>query len=142
MAKRAQPLSFDPSRFQLGSTEEVRVGAYARRQLQRRILLGVFGVLLIAGAFVLYVQLRPHGEATDVERYPVRVRCASCGYSATVHVPFAQTFPMECPACREMACQVLWRCRDCGAEFVLEQTGPLVRCPACRSERIGSAAVP
>jgi DNA-directed RNA polymerase subunit RPC12/RpoP len=142
MAKRAKPLSFDPSRFQLGSTEEVRVGAYARRQLQRRILLGVFGVLLIAGAVALYVQLRPPrgGEGTD--RYPVCVRCASCGHTATVQVPFGHTFPMECPACGDRACQMVWECRDCGSRFVPQQTGTVVRCPECDSQRVGSAATP
>lgn len=142
MAKRAKPLSFDPSRFQLGSAEEVRVGAYARRQLQRRILLGVFGVLLIAGAFALYGQLRPARGKGSADRYPVCVRCVLCGHTATVQVRFGQTFPMDCPACKEPACQMLWECRDCGGRFVPQQTGTVVRCPECDSQRVGSAASP
>lgn len=104
--------------------------------------MGVFGVLLIAGAFALYRQLRPHGQADGAERYPVRVRCVSCGHTVTLQLRPAQTFPMKCPKCGETTCQELWKCLDCGAEFVPEQTGTRLRCPECKSERVGSAAAP
>jgi hypothetical protein len=142
MGKRPTPLSFEPPRLRRGSREEVRVGAYARRQRRRRILIGLFGAVLIAGAGGLYCQLRPPGNANAGEEYQVRVRCSACGYTATVSVPFDQTFPMKCPACKEIACQELWRCRDCGAEFVPEHVGTVVHCPKCNSPRVGSAAVP
>ena len=142
MARTQKPLSFEPSRLRLGSTEEVRVGAYARRQLRRRIMIGVFGAVLIAGGFALYHQLRPKSAGGDVDRYPVRVRCVSCGYTAEIRVPFAQTFPMACPECGELLCRVVWRCQDCGAEFVPEQTGTVLRCPECNSDQVGSAATP
>jgi predicted Zn-ribbon and HTH transcriptional regulator len=142
MGRRRTPLSFEPPRSRLGSREEVRVGAYARRQRRRRILIGLFGALLIAGACGLYHQLRPPGDANAGDRYRVRIRCTACGYTATVAVPFDQTFPMKCPACNETACQEVWRCLDCGAEFVPEHVGTVVRCPKCNSLRVGSAAAP
>lgn len=129
-------------RLESEETEEVSVGAYARRQLRRRILIGVFGVVLIGGALTVYQLLRPPGDERRADRYPVRVRCVSCGHVTTVQVRFGQTFPMKCPKCGEMACQLLWHCRDCGAEFVPEQVGTTVRCPECGSERVGSAATP
>ena len=142
MARPSRPLSFEPSRFRFGATDEVRVGAYARRQLQRRITIGVLGALLITGAFGLYTQLRLKSAAGDADRYSVRVRCVACGHNATVRVPFAQTFPMKCPACGEVMCRVVWQCRNCDTEFVPEQTGTVLRCPECGSEEVGSAATP
>ena len=125
-----------------GSSEEVSVGAYARRQLRRRVLVGVFGGALIVGALTLYSFLKPPGLANQGNRYAVRTRCASCGHTATVRVRFDQTFPMRCPACKEPACQVMWQCRECGQQFVPEQTGPVSGCPQCGSERVGSAVTP
>jgi len=142
MARADKPLSFDVRGVEHGSAEEVSVGAYARRQFRRRVLIGAFGAALIVGAFALYQFLKPPGQADQGERYPVRVRCVLCGHTAIVRVPYDQTFPMRCPECRELACQVMWQCRQCGHQFVAEQTGPVVRCPECGSERVGSAATP
>jgi predicted Zn-ribbon and HTH transcriptional regulator len=142
MARSHQPPGFEPSRLRRGSREEVQVGAYARRQRRRRILMGLFGALLIAGALALYYQLRPRAEAGAADRYPVCVRCSACGFTARLRVPFTQTFPMECPSCKEPACRVLWECRDCGARFVPQESGKEQRCPQCNSLRVGSAATP
>ena len=142
MTRPSNPLDFEPATRRRGSREEVQVGAYARQQRRRRILIGALGALLVAGALVLYCQLRPQSGTQRGDRYPVRVRCDSCGYTATVYVPFVQTFPMGCPACKQMACRQLWRCQECGAEFAPEQTGTMVRCPKCNSERVGSAVAP
>ncbi|MFQ5807830.1 MAG: hypothetical protein ACE5I3_15395 [Phycisphaerae bacterium] len=142
MVKPRKPLRFEPSRLKRGSSEEVRVGAYARQQRRRRVLIGTFGALLIAGAFILYQQLLPWSETKTPNQRPIRVRCLSCGETATVHVRPAQTFPMRCSQCGEMTLLELWQCRDCGARFVPEQTGTLLRCPACNSQRVGSAAAP
>lgn len=139
-------MGFDVRGPERGSAEEVAIGAYARRQFRRRVLLGVFGGVLIVGALTLYGFLsgflKPAGQAGQADRYAVRVRCASCGHTATVQVRFDQTFPMLCPACKEPACQALWQCRQCARQFVPEQTGPIVRCPECGSQRVGSAAAP
>lgn len=146
MARTSRPLGFDARGPEHGSSEEVAIGAYARRQFRRRILLGVFGGALIVGALTLYGffygQLKSPGQVGQGDRYAVRVRCGSCGHTATVQVRFDQTFPMSCPKCKERACQALWQCRDCAHEFVPEQTGPVVGCPACGSLQVGSAATP
>ena len=142
MGRLSGPPSFEPSRLRGSSRDEVQVGAYARRQRRRRVLIGAVGALLIAGALALYLQLRPPSGANRADRYPVRVRCVSCGHTATVQVPFGQTFPLECPACKEMTCRELWQCRDCGALFVPQQAGAVLRCPQCGGQRVGSAAVP
>jgi DNA-directed RNA polymerase subunit RPC12/RpoP len=142
MARSRGPLGFDASNLDRGSREDVSIGAYARRQLRRRILLGVFGLLLMGGALVLYYELRPPRTASSDDHYAVRVRCLSCGHSMTTRVPHTQTFPMKCPSCRKPTCQPLWQCRDCDAEFVPEQTGGVVHCPQCGSERVGSATQP
>ncbi len=142
MARTSRPLDFKEGRFGRGADKDVSVGAYARRQFRRRVLLGVFGAALIMGAFALYQLLKPPGQADQGERYPVRVRCVLCGHTAIVRVQYDQTFPMRCPECRELACQVMWQCRQCGHQFVPEQTGTILRCPECGSERVGSAATP
>ena len=142
MGKRSAPLAFDSSRIGLDSDADVRVGAYARRQLRRRILLGLLGLVLIAGAVWLYCRLRPPRAAGAGGDYLVQVQCLSCGHTETLRVPPAQTFPMKCPRCKELACQPLWQCRDCGERFVPEQTGGVVHCPKCGSERVGSATQP
>jgi predicted Zn-ribbon and HTH transcriptional regulator len=142
MARARNLLNFEASRLEPGAGEEVRVGAYARRQFRRRVLLGVFGALLITGAFVLYQLLNPRGNINDAERYPIRVRCVSCGYTTALRVRAAQTFPMECSACRKTTAQQLWKCRSCGALFVPQRTGMERRCPECNSQRVGSAAAP
>ena len=142
VAKTNRHSSFDLRGRARGSSEEVSVGAYARRQLRRRVFVGVVGGALIIGALTLYSLLKPPGQADRDDRYPVRVHCASCDHAATVRVRFDQTFPMRCPECKQPASQVLWRCRQCGQQFVPEQTGLVVRCPECGSERVGSAAAP
>ena len=142
MGRAPKALSFETSHPRLGSSEEVRVGAYARRQLRRRIAIGLFGTVLIAGAIALYYQLRPTSAGSSLAHYPVRVRCVSCGHTAVISVPLAQTFPIRCPACGEATCREVWRCRACQAEFVPEQTGIPLRCPQCNSDRVGSAAAP
>jgi predicted Zn-ribbon and HTH transcriptional regulator len=142
MVRANRPSSFDLRGVGHASAEEVSVGAYARRQFRRRVLLGVFGAALIIGAIMLYEVRRPPTLGEPGDRYPVRVRCASCGYTATLRVPFDQTFPMRCPKCGQVACQELWQCRECGHQFVPEQTGTILRCPECGSERVGSAATP
>jgi predicted Zn-ribbon and HTH transcriptional regulator len=142
MARANRPLSFDVRGLERGAAEEVSVGAYARRQLRRRVLLGVFGGVLIAGALTLYGFLRPPGRADRGDRYAVCVRCAACGHTEAMRVRFDQTFPVRCSKCKELACRVVWRCRECGHQFVPEQMGTALRCPKCGSERVGSAAAP
>jgi predicted Zn-ribbon and HTH transcriptional regulator len=142
MARTTRRLSFDTRGLERGSSEEVSIGAYARRQRRRRVLVGVFGGALIVGALTLYSLLKPPGHAAQGDRYAVRVRCAMCGHIATVRVRFDQTFPMQCPKCKAPACQAMWQCRQCGHQFVPEQPGLPVSCPECGSDQVGSAVAP
>jgi len=142
MPRQEKPIYFDPSRFDLEASGDVSVGAYARRQRRRQILIGSIGALLIAGAAVVYVLLRPYDNAAADDRYPIRTQCQACGYRDTFHVPHNQSFPMKCPSCGEVAVQPIWRCRACGHEFVPAQRGAETRCPICGSERVGSAVTP
>lgn len=142
MAKEDARPGFLQSRFKLGSRDEVRVGAYARRQRRKMILIGALGVGLIAAAFGLYTQLRPRADADNPEQYPVTLRCDACGHTFETAAKFRQTFPVKCEKCGETACRPLWRCRDCNALFVPDRTGTTVVCPECGSLAVGSAATP
>jgi DNA-directed RNA polymerase subunit RPC12/RpoP len=142
MAKARRSLGFDVRGLEPGMAEEVTVGAYARREFRRRMLIGAFGGALIVGALTLYGFLKPPGQAHQGGRYAVRVRCASCGHTAAIRVRFEQSFPMRCPECGQTTCRVMWQCRDCGHAFVPEQAGPAAACPECGSVRVGSAAAP
>jgi predicted RNA-binding Zn-ribbon protein involved in translation (DUF1610 family) len=147
MSRRRTSISIEAYQRGLESTGEVRIGAYARRQRRRRVLVALLGVLLIAGAVGLYMGLHywmPHpGTGAAAGTYPVKVRCVSCGYSATLDVPYEGiTFPLTCPRCGERACKQLWKCRACGEEFLPEEGSAEKRCPACGSLEVGSAAIP
>lgn len=122
--------------------ESVSIGAYARRRRLRRTLLALMGVALIVGAWLLYRALLPRDENAGGSQYPVRVRCGACGFTAVMAVPASQTFAMVCPQCGERACRPLWKCRECGTEFLPERGVEPVHCPSCRSVQVGSAAAP
>jgi predicted RNA-binding Zn-ribbon protein involved in translation (DUF1610 family) len=139
MMREQKPLYFDPSRVDLDSTEELTIGAFARRQWQRQIAIGLVGVLLIAASLFIYVMLRPAPKPNSDTTYPVRRQCVSCGYQDTLRVAYDQTFPMKCPKCGEMAVQALWQCQGCQKTFVPEQRGSRVVCPFCGSDHVGSA---
>jgi Zn finger protein HypA/HybF involved in hydrogenase expression len=142
MARRRRPIDLEAYRRGLDATGEVRVGAYARRQRRRRALLASIGLVLIAGAVGLYSALAPEAETAE-QTYPVSVQCVSCRYTGTLEVPFKQTtFPLKCPQCGERACKQVWKCRACDHEFLPGTGDEPIRCPACRSSEVGSAAVP
>jgi len=144
--KRRKSTGIEPYRRGLDATGDIQVGAYARRQRRRRILLSLLGLALIGGAVGLYAGLRhwvlqPAAE-TRGRPYAVKVRCISCGYSATLDVSSGQTFPLECPVCGERGCKQLWKCRACGHEFLPAESGNEKRCPRCGNSAVGSAVVP
>ena len=142
MARPPGSSRFDAVRLGLDSTGEIRIGAYARRQRRRRLLVGALGVSLIAAAVWMYFELRPDVSPDNPERYPVVLRCGDCGEVSETDVRFGQTFPAKCSKCGEVACRPLWQCRDCGARFVPDQTGAAIHCPECNSLAVGSAAGP
>jgi len=141
MGRRHRSIELDAYRRGLDGAGEVRIGAYARRVRRRRALLGLLGLVLMCGAVGLYWVLRPEVEPAALT-YPVKVRCTSCGRQGTLDVPSGQTFPLICPQCGEKTYKPVWKCRACGDEFVPRTEGGSVRCPACGSLEVGSAAVP
>jgi len=141
MQPRRQIIGTGPYGPALAKSGDVGVGAWARRQRRRQIVRGVSGLVLLVGAFVLYVSLRPDTGSDNGSQYSVRVKCTSCGHEATIVVPVAQSFPIECPACKEQTAARLWRCAHCGNTFVPKRSGrsSVIVCPKCRSSDVGSA---
>lgn len=142
MVRSQKSLYFNPARVDLDSTEEISVGAFARRQWLRQIAIGLVGALCITAAVSLYFLLRPTTKLNAATTYPVCRRCVSCGYEDTTRVPFDQTYPMQCPQCGKMTLQQLWRCLQCNKTFVPDQRGGPMICPFCGSEHVGSAVPP
>ncbi len=115
------------------------VGAYARAQRRKRIATAVAGLVLILGAIVLYLILKPHQEVDVGGKYPVLVQCTVCGYEDVVRVAPGTPFPITCPKCRERSCRKVWVCRVCGEHFIPHATGVELVCPACGSSSVGTA---
>jgi predicted Zn-ribbon and HTH transcriptional regulator len=121
---------------------EVRIGAFARRQLRRRIWFGLFGTALIIGAGLLYVKLRPEASAAADATYEAPVRCGECGFEGNTRLSPGQPMPLACPKCGMIRARPLWKCRHCANTFVPPKSTPPVRCPKCNSDNVGSAAQP
>lgn len=132
-------LYFNPARVDLDSTDEIVIGAYARKQWLRQIAIGLVGILLMGAAASLYFLMRSASRGNPGTTYPVCRQCVSCGYEDVASVAFNQTYPMQCPQCGEMALMQLWRCRQCQKTFVPEQRGSRMTCPNCNSDQVGSA---
>jgi hypothetical protein len=137
----------------LNTRGEIVVGAFARAQFRRRLIIAAIGVVLITAAVVIYVSLRSSAGAPG-ETFPVAVSCIDpkCGYTGELRVPRATLrFPVKCPRCAKTTCQQLWECRDCGTQFVpslvlRDDSGDPKRvhpgtpfCPNCRSTVVGVA---
>lgn len=120
--------------------EEVRIGAYARRQFRRRIWFGLFGVALILGAAGLYANLRPGNAWSRSEVYEAPVRCVGCGFEGSMTIPIGGESALACPTCGSAKCRAVWLCRACGERFVPVKASPPVRCAKCGSSNVGSAA--
>lgn len=119
---------------------DIAVGAYARQQRRRRILIAAGGVALIGAAVWLYAALQPADAGAHAGKYAVLVKCARCGKVQTAYVKLGEaSFPLPCQACGERACQQLWECRDCGKRFVAKGAGETLMCPACGSRNVGAA---
>lgn len=139
MIRRRRTLDLTDYRSVLATTGDLEVGAYARRQQRRRILIALGGLGLIAAAYWLFAQLSVIDPGIGQDRYEVKVRCVSCSYAGRVEVPLDQTFPTICPECGQRALRRVWECRECRTEFLPKPGAPRVRCPSCGSEKVGSA---
>lgn len=126
----------------LARDDDVQIGAYARRQKRRRMVLAALALAAIAGAVWLFLVLRPvDAGVKGGQWYPVKGRCAECGYVAVIDVKAGQTFPLRCPRCKAREFGELWRCLECGREFERPTRPTPVTCPNCGSVHTGSAAV-
>jgi DNA-directed RNA polymerase subunit RPC12/RpoP len=128
----------------LNSSGEIVVGAYARAQRRRRLLIAGLGLALIGTALWLFMLLRP----AELQPLPagsrVVVQCVApaCGFRGPVVVPPDANFPLKCPKCGARSVQKVWVCRDCGHEFLPKGGIAELRCERCGSQRIGTAEAP
>ncbi|MCK4343024.1 MAG: hypothetical protein KAY37_15020 [Phycisphaerae bacterium] len=140
MARRRRPANLTDYRAVLDSTGDIAIGAYARQQRRRRILIAMAGIGLIGGAVWLYTTLRPSAEIDWSELRPVAVECVKCGHREVMFVKAGEpSFPLKCPVCQERACHKLWECRDCGYQFLNIGQDVVLECPKCHSRRVGTA---
>lgn len=124
---------------------EVQIGAAARRRRRRNAAIAAVGLAMVGGAVWLFWTLRPEADTlVPVSRFPIMVACTACETRSEIRIQAGATYPYVCPACGERACRELWQCRepDCGELFLPDRSAEAVRCPACGSRSVGSAAAP
>ena len=126
---------------QFPNREEIAIGAHARAQRRRRILLGIFGVGLALVGLLLYRWITTPDITDPRFGYAVKMYCRECQEYLDTSVPHSRQFPDRCPRCGERALDPVWRCHDCGALFV-PGAWEGVRCEQCGSQRVGAAAQP
>lgn len=136
---RPKPIELRTAPFGQTRDGELLVGAFARRQFRRRVLLGAGGTALIAVAVALFLTLSEY-DGGDGVRHDSIVRCLQCRAESRVRVRLGDSYPLRCPACRALAALELWHCYDCGLDFVPPQSNDPVACPRCQSESLGSTA--
>lgn len=114
---------------------EVAIGAYARRQMLQRLLLGGIGAVLLAAGVVLYLTLRPGGDSNSSAM--IVLRCRQCAFERRMPVDPRRDYPVQCPECEAYSMWPLWQCRDCDALFIPPDPTGMVRCPECGGVRCG-----
>ena len=135
---KRQSLPISPELLRRSVDLEVSIGAYARRQRRRRLLIGVIGALLICGAGWVYWELRPTA-GSGANEYPVLVECTKCGARSEVRVALRNSDqPILCPVCKTRSAQPLLKCLKCGNIFRSNASAGQVRCPRCDSAIVGS----
>lgn len=115
---------------------EISIGAYARKQRRRRMLIGLVGAALIGGALLVYLALAP-GWIGHSDDYPVRVICKQCGESE-MRIAFRQSYPVQCPKCGNKTAWPLLECHNCRKTFVANASAGEIRCPNCGSLSVGA----
>ncbi len=146
--RRKRPINLTDFRSVVLTEGEISVGAYARAQRRKRVLLGIVGLALIGGAVWMHYILQPKDTPTT-DAPPVLVRCVVpiCGYQGVVRVvPEKARFPLKCPKCGQHSLQKVWECRDCGEQFLrrpeLETPDGILHCPKCGGVNVGTAEGP
>jgi DNA-directed RNA polymerase subunit RPC12/RpoP len=125
----------------LNSRGDITIGAYARVQRRRNILIGAVGVGLVGVALWLHILFQPDRDSAADGRPSVLVQCVApeCNYRTRVRVGPGETFPLACPQCKQRSSQKLWQCRDCGRLFLPKGVPEALACPSCGSARVGTA---
>ncbi len=102
-------------------------------------MIAIAGIGLMSCAIWLYVRLRPPGSGGADRRYPALLECSECGYAGERNIFVEESFPLLCPECSQRGCHAKWRCLNCDREF-LPPVGQLnIRCPHCRSPKVGAS---
>ncbi len=142
--RRRRSIDFRDYRSALYRDGELSIGAYARAQRRRQVLIALAGLALVGGAVWLHFALREPTDVTSPGAPPVYVQCivADCGYRGVAHLKPGQGFPVKCPKCGQNSCQPVWECRDCGEQFLPRGRPAEVKCPRCGSRRVGIAEGP
>ena len=112
MPGRRLPIDFDSVGGVLDENGEIRVGAYARRQIRRRWMFGAFGISLIVLAVGLYWGLGADGDRSAHQPI-VALRCAACARDESRALALDQSYPVRCSQCGQPAMRPLWKCRKC-----------------------------
>jgi hypothetical protein len=139
MPGRRLPIDFDSAGGILDENGEIRVGAYARRQIRRRWMFGAFGVCLIALAVGLYWGLGADRDGS-AHRPIVALRCGACAHDESRALPPDQNYPLACAQCGQLAVRPLWICRKCEERFLPSPQFDPIRCPRCSSDQVGAVA--
>lgn len=141
--RRRRPTDLRSYRSGLYRDGELLVGAYARAQRRRQILIALAGLALIGGAVWLYLALHTPTEAVGTGVPLVQVQCIvpGCAQRTTLRLSGKEVFPVRCPKCGQNSCQPLWECRDCGEQFLARGRQAELVCPRCRSRRVGISEV-
>jgi hypothetical protein len=143
MPRRKQAVSLTDYRSVISSTGDISVGAYARQQRRRRLAMAAVGLALIGGAAWLLAEFWPVGGGRPTGKHPLVVECIKCHHREVIQVaPGSVPQAVMCPVCHERSCHPVWECRDCGLQFLptgAEIAAGALRCPRCRSERVGAA---
>lgn len=123
----------------LESSGDITIGAYARRTRRRRMLIGLLGVVLILGAFGVYL-LVVNMQSTPAPVVTLTLRCKQCGTEMTLEDNPQRSYPTACQACEAQAVWPIWQCRYCEHKFLpvgSGESGAEVRCPMCDSTDVG-----
>jgi len=144
MPRRRTALDLTDYRTVIDTSGEVAVGAYARAQRRRRMVVAGVGLLLTIGAVVVYRSLQPADGSDHGQPFGVRVRCTACGYEGEQRITSSKVLPLACPSCKARTCWPLWVCRKCRTTFLpdLGQDKPTCPNPICHSSEVGSAWAP
>lgn len=126
----------------LAGRGEISVGAFARQQFRRRLVLAAFGLALISLSVLLYGLLRPREADRPSATYVATLGCTACDFRGAVRVAAGTVFPCVCPRCHQKSCQRVWVCQNCGHEFLAHPAEDEQKCPKCHSLRVGSKPPP